>query len=66
MNANMYREEFFEDSDFDELIKQDVYCSECNCKLSEFEIKMHRFVGIADPTQMLCQADWLKDAYQQK
>lgn len=41
----------------------DVKCSECGKLLSKDEILGHRYGGITDPKEMLCQGCWSKQAY---
>ena len=49
--------------DYDELI--DVECSQCGKMLSKDEILAHRYVGISDPEEMLCQKCWMNQVYEE-
>lgn len=40
-----------------------VYCSRCGDQLCDFEIDMHKYVGITNPLEMMCQSCWMIDAY---
>lgn len=52
------------ESQYDELIKEGVTCSDCGGQLTKNEIVMHRHVGIVEAKDMSCQTCWMKAAYQ--
>lgn len=63
MNNKLEYSELILESDYEKLLLTGVMCSNCGEKLSDAEIKMHKFVGIIEPTEMCCQTCWLKFAY---
>ena len=63
MNNKLEYSELIPESDYKKLLLYGVMCSDCGDKLSEAEIKMHRFVGIIDSTEMCCQKCWMKIDY---
>jgi hypothetical protein len=63
MNEKLEYSELIPESDYEKLLLSGVMCSDCGEKLSDTEIKMHRFVGIIEPTEMCCQKCWMKIDY---
>lgn len=58
MNNKLEYSELILESDYEKLLLTGVMCSNCGEKLSDTEIKMHKFVGIIEPTEM-CYSDML-------
>lgn len=51
------------EKEYEKLLLSGVMCSCCGNKLSNGEILIHRFVGITDSKDMMCQMDWIRIAY---
>ena len=58
MEKIKYSDQLLKIHDYDELIKTGVVCSNCGKKLIDMEITMHRFTGIINPNEMMCQTCW--------
>jgi len=56
--------EFFHENFFADLFDKGITCSNCNDKLENWEIDMHKYVCIVEPKAMQCQKCWLHDAYE--
>lgn len=63
MNYKHEYSKLIPESDYEKFILSGVICSDCGEKLSDAEIKMHRFVGIIKPMEMCCQKCWMKIDY---
>ena len=53
------------EKEYEKLLLSGVICSCCGNKLSNDEILTHRFVGITESKDMICQMDWMRVAYMQ-
>jgi hypothetical protein len=53
------------EKEYEKLLLSGVMCSCCGDKLSNDEILTHRFVGITESKDMMCQIDWMRVAYMQ-
>ena len=51
------------EKEYKKLLLSGVMCSCCSVKLSNDEILTHRFVGITEPKDMMCQMDWMRVTY---